>query len=199
MIYKNFKLPLTDFISNAGDIPNLKAVILYGSALSGEVTEKSDIDLLLVFDCTHNPETGPESRAAHEIVGKIVKTHDLVQSFSLNFMNLNQQDETNPDFLWEIAKSGILIWGTPSLIATKVISTALAPKILCRYSLKNLKNKDKRNIIRRLYKNKSSLLDEKKDKIAPGVILVEAEKFKQIEKLFSEFNLNIYTVKKIWY
>ncbi|MCU0290309.1 MAG: nucleotidyltransferase domain-containing protein, partial [Acidobacteria bacterium] len=86
-IYEPFKVPLIDFIEKARSIPNLIGVILFGSAVTGDVSKKSDIDLLLVTQSDHNPELGEESVAAHRITSEISKKYDLEHPFSLTFFN----------------------------------------------------------------------------------------------------------------
>jgi predicted nucleotidyltransferase len=195
-IYEEFKEPLIDFIERAKEIPNLIGVILFGSAITGDVSKKSDIDLLLVTKSESNPETGEESKIVHSITNEISKKFNLEQSFSITFYNLNQKD-TEPDFLWEVAKEGIVIWAKPELILNIDIDKKLKPKLICSYSLKDLKEKDKRALIRKLYESKSSLINEK-EKIAPGVFIIDAEKEPLIDNLFKKFNLKNYSIKKVW-
>ena len=52
---------------------------------------------------------------------------------------------------------------------------------------KDLKEKDKRALIRKLHESKSKLIKEK-EKIAPGVFIIDAEKEPLIENLFKKFN-----------
>lgn len=90
----------------AGSIPNLIGVILFGSALTGDVSKKSDIDLLLITQSDHNPELGEESFTAHRITSEISKKYDLEHTFSLTFYNLSNDKDIEPDFLWEVCKDG---------------------------------------------------------------------------------------------
>jgi len=195
-IYEEFKEPLIDFVERANEIPNLVGVILFGSAITGGVSKKSDIDLLLVTKSPSNPEIGNESRIAHSITSEISKKFNLEHSFSITFYNLNQRD-VEPDFLWEVEKEGIAIWAKPESLLNIDIDKTLKPKLICSYSLKGLKAKDKRAIIRKLYEVKSNLISEK-EKIAPGVFIIDAEKEPLIENLFKKFNLKDYSIKKVW-
>ncbi|MBN1694429.1 nucleotidyltransferase domain-containing protein [candidate division WOR-3 bacterium] len=195
-IYDDFKQPLIDFVERAEEIPNLIGVILFGSAITGDVSKKSDIDLLLVTKSPSNPEIGKESEIAHSIASEISKKFSLEHSFSITFYNLNQKD-VEPDFLWEVEKEGIVIWAKPELILNIDLDKTLKPKIICSYSLKGLKEKDRRAIIRKLYESKSNLIKEK-EKIAPGVFIIDAKKEPLIENLFKKFYLKDYSIKKIW-
>jgi len=195
-IYEEFKEPLIYFVERAKEIPNLIGVILFGSAITGDVSKKSDIDLLLVTKSPTNPEIGKESEIAHSIASEISKKFNLEQSFSITFYNLNQKD-IEPDFLWEVEKEGIVIWAKPASLLNIDLKENLTPKLICSYSLKGLKEKDKRAIIRKLYESKSKIINEK-EKIAPGVFIIDAEKEPLIDNLFKKFKLKDYSIKKTW-
>ena len=197
-IYEEFKAPLIDFIEEAEDIPNLIGVILFGSALTGDISKKSDIDLLLITKSEHNPEIGEEARIARNITSNISKKYDLKYPFSLTFYNIDAKKEIEPDFLWEVCKDGIMLWGDPKFIVGGRLKEVLQPKLLCSYSLKGLDEKDKRAVIRKLYKSKSRLIDVGKEKIAPGVLLVDSTKEPLLKALFDKYGVKIYSIKKIW-
>jgi predicted nucleotidyltransferase len=196
-IYEPFKAPVMDFIEKARSIPNLIGVILFGSAITGDVSKKSDIDLLLVTLSDHNPELGEESIAAHRITSEISKKYDLGHPFSLTFFNLNNEKDIEPDFLWEVCKDGIMLWGDPNFVLGKKIKEALNPKFLCVYSLKKLADKDKRAVIRKLYESRAKLV-EKEEKIAAGVFLIDANKEPRLKAIFEECNVTDYRIKKVW-
>jgi predicted nucleotidyltransferase len=198
MIYDKFKLPLIDFVERAEEIPNLVGVVLFGSARTGDISKKSDIDILLVFDCDHDPEVADESTIAHRIASEISAKYDLAHSFSFVFLNLKKPSETETDFLWNIAKEGILIWGKPEEVVLKKRSPALKPLIFCRYSIRDLKEKDRRRFLRRLYDSKKGLVNKRKERVAPGALLLKAQKFEKVKELFDEFNIRDYIVKKLW-
>ena len=197
-IYEEFKAPLMDFIERAEEIPNLIGVILFGSTLTGDISKKSDIDLLIITKSDHNPEVGEEARIAHGITSDISKKHNLKYPFSLTFYNSGNKEEMESDFLWEVCKDGIMIWGNPSFIVGKKIKEVLKPKLLCTYSLKGITEKDKRAAIRKLYESKSKLIDEGKEKLGPGILLIDAEKEPLLKALFDKYGVKNYTIKKVW-
>jgi len=199
MIYEGFKNAIIDFISRADEIPNLIAAILYGSTLTGDISKKSDIDIMLVFDCDHNPELGEESRVTHKISSEIAAKYDLIHSFSFVIINQRKIGEVEADFLWNIIKEGIVIWGKPELVLAKEPHPSLQPMVLISYSIKNLSNSEKRTLLRRLYSSygKIELINKKKERLGPGTILVNAKKFDEIKKVFDRFNVR-YLVKKLW-
>ncbi len=59
-IPENLKRAIIDFIKEADKIPNLKYVVLFESIPKGEISKKSDIELLMFFDAEYNPEVGKE-------------------------------------------------------------------------------------------------------------------------------------------
>ena len=101
------------FVDYAGNIPNLRCAVLFGSAVTGEFRKKSDIDILLAFEIDHDPEFGPEAKAALQVSSFIAAKYDLAHRFSFVFANLR---DPNPDshFLWHVAKEGIVLWGNPA-------------------------------------------------------------------------------------
>jgi len=197
MIPEKFKLPLIDFVDKASTIPNLEGVVAFGSAVTGDVSKKSDIDLLLVFDVDHNPEVGKEAKLSHEIASSISIKYDLPYPFSFVFVNKANMKDTESDFLWEVTKEGIVIWGKPQDILMKKPHPSLEPLVLIRYSVKRLNEKNRRKILRWLYTSKKKIIDKKNEKLGPGVLLIKAKKFKEIKKVFDEFAVK-YSVKKFW-
>lgn len=201
MIEEKFKKPLMDFVDRANEIPNLVGVILFGSVATGDVSKKSDIDLLLVFDCEHNPELGKESKIAVKIASDISQKYDMVHSFSFVMVNQRKMEEIEPDFLWNVSKEGILIRAKPEEIISKKPLPSLEPFILISYSTKELSQKNKRSLLRRLFgynKNGTGLIDKKKEKLGPGTLLVRAEKLEKLKNIFDTYEVKDYRVKKIW-
>jgi predicted nucleotidyltransferase len=197
MIEERFKQPIIDFIDRADKIPNLIGVVLFGSVVTGDISKKSDIDLLLVFDTDHNPEIGKEAKIAREIASNISIKYDLPYPFSFVFINKRNMKEIEPDFLWNVCKEGILIWGKPEDILMKSPHPSLEPMMLIRYSVKDLNEKDKRRLLRTLYASKKKLINKKSERLGPGTILTNARKFDKFKEVLDRFNVK-YSVKKIW-
>jgi len=196
-IADELKLPIFEFICNAHTIPNLIAVILFGSVVTGDLSKKSDIDVLLIFETDHNPEVGKEARTAHELATVISNKFDLHYPFSFVFLNKKNMSEIEPDFLWEIAKNGIVLWGKPQDVIMEMEHPSLEPLLLIHYSLKSLDEKQKRKILRWIYTAKKKIIDKKKEKMGPGVLLIEAKKFEELKHIFDKFSVQ-YSFRKIW-
>lgn len=189
--------PLMDFVSHADKIPNLSGMILFGSAVTGRMSKKSDIDIALVFETDHDPETGKEAEIAHQIASAISVKHDLMYPFSFVFINKKSLEEVDADFVWTVAKEGMIIWGKPQELLMETPHPALKPMMLIQYSTKNLSEKDKRKLLRWLYDSKQKLINKDKERIGPGVLLVDAEKIDELKRIFDMLGLT-YSVKKIW-
>ena len=106
-------------------------------------------------------------------------------------------EEIDADFLWTVAKEGMIIWGKPQELLMKTPHPSLKPVMLIQYSTKSLDEKDKRKLLRWLYTSKQKRINKNKEKIGPGVLLIEAQKFDELKKIFDMFNLT-YSIKKIW-
>lgn len=197
MIDEQFKLPIIDFIDRAKEIPNLVGVVLFGSAVTGDISKKSDIDIMLIFDSDHNPEIGRESEIAHRIVSDVSLKHDLAHPFSFVFVNQRNMKEIEPDFFWNVVREGILIWGRAEDIIMKKAHPSLEPMIIIKYSMKELSIKDKRRLLRYLYSSKKRIIDKEIDRLGPGTLLLNAEKFDRIKSVLDSFGIR-YSVRKIW-
>lgn len=197
MIDERFKLPIVDFMDRAHEIPNLVGIVLFGSGVTGDVSKKSDIDLLMVFTCDHNPEIGEEATIARRIASEISLKYDLRYPFSFTFINQKRMKDVDPDFLWSVANEGILIWGQPNGIIAQSPHPSLQPLMMIRYVTKGMDTREKRKLLRALYTNKNNILDKNEERIAPGTILLKAEKLDTVKNLLDRFHVQ-YSMKKIW-
>lgn len=161
------------------------------------ISEKSDIDLLLIFDSDHNPEIGMESEIAHKIASDISLKRDLTHPFSFVFVNQRNMKEIELDFLWNVVRDGILIWGRAEDVIMRRDHPSLEPMVLIRYSMKELSEKDKRRLLRHLYNSKRSMVDKKTERLGPGTLLLKAEKFDGVKDVMDSFGIR-YSVRKIW-
>lgn len=201
---------LAHFIARAGDVPNLRAAVLFGSVVTGEFRRKSDIDVLLLFDTDHNPELGPEAEAALELGGEIAERYDLAHSFS--FVMENLRDGTlDPHFLWEVAREGIVIWADPALVLMSEFQPGLEPALLVTYSTKEMTGRDKGALHRALYgyrvekktgdkvyvSAKRGLIDRVGRRLGPGVVIVPARIADRLVGLLEKHGAS-YTTTKVW-
>jgi len=201
---------LAHFIAQAGDVPNLKAAVLFGSVITGEFRRKSDIDILLLFDTDHNPELGPEAEAALELAAEIAGRYDLAHSFS--FVMENLRDGTlDPHFLWEVAREGVVIWADPALVLVSESYPGLEPALLVTYSTRGMTSRDKGALHRALYgyrvekrtdakvyvSEKRGLIDKTGRRLGPGVVIVPARIADRLIGLLEKHEAS-YTTTKVW-
>ncbi|MGA3359022.1 MAG: nucleotidyltransferase domain-containing protein [Halobacteriota archaeon] len=135
------------FVQAIRSIPTLEAVILFGSAATGEVHKKSDIDLLLLFNADHNPELGDEAKLVHTRAGEVERAYELVNPFSFVFANRGEDLDT--DFLWQVARDGLLLYGKPERLLGS--DEYFTPMLVVSYDLSDLPRKDRVYVERKLY------------------------------------------------
>ena len=211
MIPDELMLPIMEFIRRADEISNLKAAVLFGSAVDGTMTKKSDIDVLLLFDTDHNPELGDEMKAALNLSGNIAKKFDLPYSFSFVAKNLNDPKDVEPDFLWRVAEKGVLIWGKPDLTILKGAHPSLEAMALVKFSLEGLPGKNRASIRRTLYgykvektvkgktytSQKGGIVSKKDYRLTPGVVMVPAPLLDQISEVLKKNGAKL-KITRIW-
>jgi len=159
---------------------------------------------MLVFDVPHNPETGGELEAAHRILSE-TKTERKIQIIATNL-----QQALEPDFLDNISREGIIIYGKPVILTTENLQ--LKPYVIYSYSVANVPQIKKTMLQRALkgykitrkikgkeYRSEKNgliqMLEAKK--LGKGVIMVPQKNSKEIEKLFTQHDVK-HTKMKTW-
>lgn len=159
---------------------------------------------MLIFDVPHNPEVGGELEAAHRILSK-TKTERKLQIVATNL-----QQALEPDFLDNISREGIIIYGKPIILTTEKLQ--LKPYVIYTYSVANVPQIKKtmlqralkgykitRKIKGKVYKSEKNgllkILEAKK--LGKGVIMVPQKNSKEIEKLFTQHDIK-HTKMKAW-
>lgn len=189
------------------EVPYLEAVILFGSAARDEMHKKSDIDILLLFDCPHNPETSDEASMVQRMAGQIEMKYELKNSFS--FVFLNRGEKLDSDFLWKTARDGIMLYCRPEKLLGQ--EEYLKPMALISYQFGEIASKNKMYVKRRLYgyrvqktiKGKEyvsegkGIVTEHGRKIGRATFIINARKSNEIIKLFEEKGVK-YSISKIW-
>lgn len=173
-------------------VENLGALILYGSVVHGDVSSKSDIDLMAVPEKKNNIQELREELAI--ILRDIENVFDLELSFSLNVYEGNEDTY----FLWELVNNGVVLFCKPGMLVQSI--DGLKPFALLSYSFSGVMTKDKKKALRYLYESVSGLKikkDNKMEYIGLGVIKLPLEKTKKVTKLFDELRIG-YSLIKIW-
>ncbi len=201
---------LIRFVARADRIPDLKVAILFGSAVTGEFRRKSDIDVLLLFEADHDPEMGPEAQAALALSSEIARECDLPYSFSFVMENL-QSGALVPDFLWEVAREGIVLWADPALVLLPASHPRLEPALLVTYSTRGLSGQARTALHRGLYgyravkrvaekvyvNQRPGLIHEAGWRTGPGVLLVPARVADPLVSLLEQHKAT-YQMVKVW-
>lgn len=188
-------------------IPTLEAVILFGSAAAEEMHKKSDVELFLLFDADHNPKAGEEGKIVHRAAGEIERSYKLENPFSFEFVN--RGEAVNSEFLWEVAKDGIMLYCRPE----KVLGTKeyLKPAVFISYTFGEIPQKDKMYVGRKLYGYKARLTYKGKEyviereglitpygkRLGRGTLLIDARKSDDVIRLFNEKGVD-YTITRVW-
>lgn len=188
-------------------IPSLDSVLLFGSASMGEMHKKSDVDILLIFNADHDPELGEEGTIVHKLAGEVEKKHHMANPFSFVFMN--KSDELDSEFLWEVAKDGMVLYTRAEEILGK--EKYLEPSAFISYSFQNIPAKDKMYVKRRLYgyKVKSihhgkqyinegrGIVQEHGKKMGRATFLINAGHVDEVLELFDDKKVQ-YKISKVW-
>jgi len=192
-------------------LPTLEAVILFGSAATGDMHKKSDIDLLLLFNADHNPELGEEARYIHAHTGEIERTYGLENPFSFVFVNRGEHIDT--DFLWEVARDGLMLYGRPETLLGRETYLTLTPVSIILYNLSGIPRKDRVFLERKLYgyharptyKEKEYAIEREGlvtqalhgKRLGRGGLMIDARSADGVLHLFNERGI-AYTVIKAW-
>lgn len=203
----NIKTTAFELAQKLGEMDTLKEAILFGSAARDEMHKKSDIDILLIFDTKNDPELGEEGNQVHKIAGEIEKIRNMENPFSFVFMDKNESLDS--EFLWEVAKDGIVLYARPELILGQ--KENLKPAAFISYSFGDIPAKDKMFIKRKLfgYKVKSvhkdkeyvnegkGIVQEHGKKMGRATFLIDIAHVDDILSLFREKKVK-YKLSKIW-
>jgi predicted nucleotidyltransferase len=148
MIPEEMTSALLEFAQRCREIPSLRLAILFGSTVSGALTKKSDIDILLVFDLKGDIETGTEAEAVHKMAGDVSSKWDLAYPFS--FVMYGKDEAIEPSLMRDVLKEGFIIYARTDTFLNGH-KERLRPNILITYTLKGLTPKNKMALQRGLF------------------------------------------------
>ncbi len=148
MIPQEISEAIMEFAFRCGEVPNLETAVLFGSAVNGNFSKKSDIDVLLMFDTDRNPEVGAEAEAVHRLSGEISAKLSLSHPFS--FVMYSRGDAIDRSLLREVLRDGMVLFARP-LDVLGVPRKGLRAYALISYTLKGMEPKDKMGLQRGLY------------------------------------------------
>lgn len=97
-------------VRRADRIPDLDAVVLFGSSTDGTFDKRSDIDLLLLFDAPDPERTHADAvLAALRVVRREARTRREITPV----LAPRRRAVLDRDFLHQVARSGVVVWARP--------------------------------------------------------------------------------------
>ena len=135
------------FIDGVRQIPDLECILLYGSFARGEEDNRSDIDLMLVFD-SEKPK-----RHISEVM-KVVSELKPHREIRPVLTNLHDYD---PSFFLNVFREGKLLWGRVMISGEGLL---LRPFILISYDLTSVSPAKKVKISRFVHGYRSTKVIE---------------------------------------
>lgn len=158
------------------ELETLKQVILFGSFARNEYDDRSDIDMLLLFE-EKDPETKHLSdiiRIGNEVVDELSKKGE--QTWEFQFAITESTQKIDPSMKQAIINEGIVLYGKPYPLD-------LERKILYSYTLSG---KTRSEMVRFNRALKLAGLIEKKVK---NVILVNETESEEVKKILEYFRV----------
>lgn len=195
MRYEDIKLEMIKTL--ASSFPSLRAVLLFGSYARGEVTRKSDIDLLLVFDSTRGAKRA-EGKVL-KILGKYAGAGERTAvPLCIGVENLVSEVE----FFYNVFSDGLVLYKRPDNEPILPAGAGgFSPMLIYSFDLSNLPRTKKMEVNRSLYgitfrKGEKEyaykgLLERKGgQKLGSGVVIVPSSAEKEFDDFFERSNVS---------
>lgn len=172
-------------ISQLG-LDGLDAIVLFGSVARGEEDRRSDVDLLLLY------EDEEQALRAEDVTARVCSEFPDLR---LSIINKGcSEAASNPYFLFEVLRDGIVLYKRPSTLPLKAQITQLRPFYIYVFDLKGLDDRRKAAVTVALYGRRRGLKRQRGVletvggvRLGRGAIMVPADHFRRIEAFF-EFN-----------
>jgi len=177
-------------------IPEISAIVLYGSFARGENTSRSDIDLLILTT---------KEEIQKEIQDKIIELEGAIdRSIQPTIRSFSELKKTDSGLLQNIFMEGRVLYLKEPAEIPSALLLQQKPYLVYSFKLNNLDQKEKARFNRSFYEQKrkgykyKGLLDELGGKkLSPGCVLIPVDKKGKIEKFFKKFKIR-YEQLKIW-
>lgn len=143
-ITEEFVPYIEELITNAYKIPNLSAIILFGSVVKGTADKSSDIDIMFLVDVPYDPTCKKEWDIIMSILNDIMRTKE--RKIQPIITTLKHADK---DLLRAVAKEGVVIYG--NAFTASADNLQLRPHILLTYDISHMPPAEKTKIYRIIY------------------------------------------------
>ena len=169
MIAQEISQAVMEFARRCNEVPHLETAVLFGSAVDGTFSKKSDIDVLLIFDTEANPEVGAEAEAVHRITGEISARLSLSHPFS--FVMYSRKEAFDRSLLREVLRDGVVLFARTRDVL-RVPREGMRAHALISYTLKGMEPRDKMGLQRGLYGYRvdRKVGDKRYTSSAPGLV-----------------------------
>lgn len=186
----------------------IKNIIVYGSAASGEFDEQSDIDIFIepwdkAKKSMVEKKVKEQLSKFEDVAARIWHPRGISNRFSIIVDDLDSPKWKN--LKHDIISNGLLLYGKFEATPRK-----MHHKVLLTFSLNKLQQSKKMKFIRELYGYELKKPDKKEKykkkglldiygglKISSNSVLVPIEKIKEFRKLFSEFKITP-EIREVW-
>ena len=189
---------LLDLVVQLRQIDGLAGVVLFGSYARGEQGLKSDVDLLILFRGSGQPETSEAGRAALRIVGAVETAHRLPMHLAPLLAGAERPRDLGNDLLHTLWAEGIVLYAEAGALA-QLRPEELSPYAIIRFSLAGARPAEKVRLSRRLHGQKGigAALGAGAHVLGPGVLLLPAAQTARIRTLLDEAGA-VYDVIQVW-
>lgn len=206
-LQKEFKDLVFEFVKKVSDIDMVKSVILFGSVAKGEADERSDVDVLIIFDSIKPAGRIRERSEIGQIALDLEKKFD--KNVQIVFTN-RRFDKLDRQFIENVFREGIILYGTVPEVDIKKLR--LEPYSLVYFSLRKLSKADKMKVRkalyghetvkrykRKIYKSKLVGLIEQFGGRRTGIasVLIPAKKTKEFTNVLKNFHAE-YEALDVW-
>lgn len=187
---------LNKIAKNLSAIEDVKAVVLYGSFARGEVTSRSDVDLLILTT---------EKKTSKEVQDKIIELEtETGRNMQPTIRTVGELQKTDTGLLQNIFQEGKVLYLREAADIPSAILLQQKPFLVYTFQLNNLSQKEKARFNRQLYeqtkkgyKYKGLLQEFGGQKLSPGCVLVPHAEKQKIEKFFKKFRVQ-FNQLRVW-
>lgn len=177
-------------------VPDVRAVVLYGSHARGDSDEGSDIDLLIVFGTKRSMDEG-----YRKVIETLSGSHLLIHG---NVLSLDELERADPHFLEAVFTEGKTLYQSKDFDVNVARLLRLAPFALVEYSLRGLAPREKTRLSFKLYGRRAGryryggLVEELGGwRMGMACIAVPIGGLSVVERLLGERGVS-YTTRIVW-